>query len=74
LRHQNCIICVIFKVRGPKYIFLKTFGTSSMFDAFLILVPILSILLLSKKSKSMAFNQDEIAQNKTSNIKIFFLK
>jgi hypothetical protein len=45
-----------------------------MFDAFLILVPILSILLLSKKSKSMAFNQDEIAQNKTSNIKIFFLK
>jgi hypothetical protein len=51
LRHQNHIICVIFKVKGRNCVFPETSGMPPMFDTFLILIHILSIPTLLQKSK-----------------------
>jgi hypothetical protein len=74
MRHQNHIIYVIFKIKGPKYIFPKTSSTPSIFDVFLILISILSNPPLSMNPNQMAFNEDQIIQNKTLKTKTIFLK
>ena len=47
----NRIICFIFEVKGPKYIFLKISATSFIFDIFFILVFIFQLPLLLRKQK-----------------------
>jgi len=51
LRRSNLKIYIIFKVRGPKYIFLETFNMTLIFCALFILVPLLSTSPLTKKSE-----------------------
>jgi hypothetical protein len=53
LRYRNYIICVIFKVKEPKFIFSKTYGIPLMFDVFFISVSILLMPPMTKKKEAI---------------------
>ena len=44
---------MIFKVQGPKCFFCKTYSLPLIFGVFFISVPLFSILIFYKKSKSI---------------------
>jgi hypothetical protein len=55
IKHQNYIICTIFKVRRPKCVFLEILGMPPMYNTLVILIFIFSIPPSTKKSKVIGY-------------------